>query len=140
MKARIVGRESLSSEQGIIADKILDWLDEWTQTMGLDRWQLTFAFVPTLKEGETEDDLQTCADTMTEWFYQVLKVTFYARGLNPAKVTDEDAERIVVHELSHSLVQPMEAEGISDREYERVELVVTSLERAFMNSKYKQAA
>lgn len=135
----VLGRDTLSVDQAFRSDHILALIQEWMELMHLGRWELTVTFVPTLKDGETEDDAcRTWADTYTSWFYQTIHVTIYSRMFDPIRASDELVEHVVVHELSHSLVKPMEAKNPSDREDERTEFVVTNLERILFGLKYRQ--
>lgn len=142
MQPKIRGRDNLSSKQDLVAEHILRVVEEWVQNMQMERWELVITFVPTLKEGETEQDAdRTWADTDTSWFYQTIHVTFYARVMDATKATMADIEQVVVHELGHSLVKPMESEGeMSAREHERVEFVVTNLARVLVGMKYRYNA
>lgn len=136
---KIRGLETLSEEQSKSADRILELVAEWIEITGLHRWELTVTFVPTLKEGESEDDeCRTWADTYASWFYQTIHITFYSRSMDRTKATEEDVEHVVVHELGHALVRPMEGEDLSAREDERTEFVVTNLERVLVGLKYRE--
>lgn len=138
MHTSILGRESLNAEQDSAADQLIQMVEEWMVLMLLDRWELTVTFKPGLKEGETEEDAtRTWADTATSWFYQTIHITFYSRSMERIKTLPELVEHVIIHELSHSLVKPMEKENPSTREDERTEFVVTNLERVLFGLKYR---
>lgn len=139
MKTKVRGRDGLSPKQDAAAESILQCIAEWIDVLAMERWDLTVTFSTSYKDGESEKD-STCtwADTDTSWCYQTIHMTFYPRAVDPKKITDEDIEHMIVHELGHSLVRPMVAEEVTDREQEREEFVVTNLERVLVGLKYRE--
>lgn len=107
--------------------------------MGLGEWDTTLKLVPGFREGESESDqIHSWAITDTSWFYQFIKITLFKYALDRKKCDPYQLEDTVVHELVHSLVEPVTSNK-TQNDRDRCEFVVVNLTRAFLKMKYGDA-
>lgn len=98
----------------------------WLHWMGLKWWLVTLQFVDSLTPQNPLTELDTClARTYASWEY--LEATVKVNLPEATGRTKEQLERMIVHELSHILVNEMRYEGI-----EHEERVCSTLTKAFI--------
>lgn len=97
----------------------------WTDVLGMNWMHLV------LYRSDTshETDSDCAADTSAKWQYRSAKITVYLPTV--ANHTDEDLEGIIVHELVHVLINPMES-LMKDRDTNQCELAVENVALALM--------
>ena len=104
------------------------YLEKWTYSMGL-RWWKVDAYYLTGKDakkefGELDNNHHIVARSFADWRY--LEASIYFNMPEMRKLSNEQIENTVIHELCHVLVNEMR-EGALHHE----ERVVTCLSRAF---------
>lgn len=106
---------------------------EWLERLGLDTWfQVTLKFVDAPEKDDTADE-GTAAVCEGDWSYRFCRIrVFLPNILNYNK---RDLEQMLVHELCHGLVAPMESH-VKDRWIAEREHTVETLARAFLFTKY----
>lgn len=121
-------------------DRIKAIYDRWDQVLGLRWWTVKQVWVRDLDGFQSESNGHTSfivhARTTASWPYMTATISFNL--VDMANLDDKDAERVVVHELCHILVNEMRydetvsglAHGENGRMHE--ERVVTTLAQAFL--------
>jgi len=101
--------------QVVRIDKLVE---KWAPLLGL-KWMenLQIRFHRHFKEG----DDRCIADNVTDWEYKLASITFYIPACED--VPDDRLERLVVHELFHTVVNPLREQ----EKHKLEELVVTNL-------------
>jgi hypothetical protein len=82
--------------------RITDLLDKWQGPLGFKWWSISHTF---LREEDSEEP-DTAARCHTRWQYRKANIRFYMPTC--AELDDTELEWVVVHELSHVLVAPIE--------------------------------
>jgi hypothetical protein len=100
-------------------------VNEWLDLLEM-RW---LHITVSCSDSEHPDDSYTAADTDAKWEYRQAKITFYLPSI--ANHDDEDLEGIIVHELVHVLLAPMESLR-KDSETKQCELAVENTARALI--------
>lgn len=79
--------------------RIKRYLDKWFKAAGFSWWRVNITY-----HREVKDDAEysAVADTTTHWEYRQAYINFYVPQFEGK--TDEEVERVVVHELSHILI------------------------------------
>lgn len=72
----------------------------------------------------------TCADTEFDWEYRAGAITFYLPACCPK--TEDELSEIVVHELIHVMLAPME-DVIKSRYNKQIEFAVETVARAILH-------
>lgn len=104
-------------------------LNTWGYNLGFRHWDINYK----LERDYSSDNRDICAETSISWEYMDMMITFYGHKLEGK---DEAAiEEIVIHELSHALVNEMRApsaccEDQSDDMMKHEERVVTMITNA----------
>jgi len=100
-------------------------LDTWLTQLGLKWWSIEVRYYDSEKGFRKADGRAVAMRVTSDWRYMSLCIDVNTPAC--ARQTDDDLERIVVHELSHALVNEMREGGIDHEER-----VVTTLTKAFM--------
>ena len=106
-------------------DQLVDW---WAGSLGLKWWKITSIFS---REplGHSAEGYKAGARCDAQWEYLLADITFAMPDL--LGLTDEDLERVVVHELQHIFLNEMRhARGEDGSAHE--ERVATMLTYAFL--------
>lgn len=99
----------------------------WTEVLELNWMHLVLYRSDT----SNSDDADCAADTSAKWQYRSAKITVYLPTV--ANHSDEDLEGIIVHELVHVLIHPMES-LTKDKDTDQCELAVENVALALMAS------
>lgn len=97
-------------------------LDKWEKPCGF-RW---FQIEHTFSRDNDQEGQGTGGCTASQWQYRNAWITWFLPVI--AELTDEQLEEMVVHELCHTLISPIE--NYEDKMAERTELATTNVERA----------
>jgi hypothetical protein len=107
--------------------RVRESFNKWRQTLGLNQWTINIHHYydpeKVVDVFGTEGNIIVVAKTNVEWTYGIAEIQVNILALNDK--TDEEIDRIVVHELMHVLVNEMR-EG----ELHHEERVVTQLTNA----------
>lgn len=108
--------------------RVLALFDEWTERLQMHWLHLV------LCRSDTRNDEDGCcaADTEAQWEYRQARIRVYLPAI--ANHTDEDLEAIMVHELVHVLVNPMES-LIKEKDTKLSELSVENVAQALLATK-----
>ena len=123
--------------------RIIKLRDRWSDNLGLGRWEITQVFnrdTEQMKDADNSPDPKALAMTRTRWMYLTATVQWNMQHLD--EYSDQELERIYVHEMMHILVNEMrpwivDDEGKADDMAARVSLfaeerVCTQLAQAFL--------
>lgn len=104
--------------------------DLWLPIMGLENWKITLKW----QREYWEDDDHTQARTRPMWQYLAAEIHFYLPALHDE--TDEEIVDVVVHELAHCLVDPMNnSKGDREKVEFATESVACAVKRAYAAKK-----
>jgi hypothetical protein len=102
-----------------LVKKYFKW---WVHWLGLGYWDVTLQFKP--GEQPRGGGCVLAGTNSTDWKYVYSCITIYPEAI--CHLNDAEIEKIVIHELMHTLLQEM-SEGGADHE----ERVATQLQKAF---------
>lgn len=102
-----------------IVRKHVTW---WVKSTGLGYWDIKIQFGKDNPDSRTGDILVGEADVT--WQYQMATITFYPKSMK--NMSEDEIEKVVVHELMHVFLHEMHEEGIDHEER-----VATMLQKAF---------
>ena len=110
-------------------DRVRKLLDKWVDPLGLGDWQIKlFLFHDALPGRESEGGaFAPVFQTESSWEYKMARID--GAACQTADCTDAELERLLVHELVHSLVAEMREE---DPDHKHEERVVTSITDAIL--------
>ncbi len=100
---------------------------KWRECLGLNTWRFEINYFRTGDYMPGEGDTVTFANITPQWKYLEAQLSFNMPQL--AEMDDVQLEEIVVHELSHCLVDEMRA---VEKDPDHEERVVSSIQRALM--------
>lgn len=104
---------------------------KWVRPIGLGWWQINMEW--TRAHGERrDDDFEVKFVCRADWRYALANITVYLPGI--AGVTDDDLERMFVHELMHVFLCEMRVtdEDGARKQRDHEERVATMLANGFM--------
>lgn len=122
-KKRVIGAQSAVHEA--LRTRIYDIFNDWLDLLEM-RW---IDVSVQCSDSAHPDDAWTAADTDAKWEYRQAKITMYLPTI--ANHDDDDLRDIIVHELVHVLLAPMESLR-KDSETKVCELAVESTARALI--------
>jgi len=96
--------------------------------MALSHFVINVTFDDAFKDGEPE----IVAETESLWQYRQANTKYYLASAY--RLDKDEMEGVVVHELTHVLLSPMESVTKKDKD-EQCELAVENVTRAFMSIK-----
>lgn len=111
--------------------RIAKYIKKWVPLLGLQQWRLEVNYVETYRA----DDPNTEADTSATWQYLKAVLRFYLPCF--VHFDDDYVEAVVVHELVHVLVNPMEStcpEDKTDQRERAVEEITQALLRVALTA------
>lgn len=100
---------------------------KWSERMGLRWYRIHFEWVREYAYHDSKDRHNVGAETKSMWQYREATITFYLEKL--AAFTKEEREEVVIHELSHVLVSPIEDLG-DDNASQMTEYTTTMVAKA----------
>lgn len=100
--------------------------DEWVKLLKLDWIDITLV----RNDGCHAENEDVAADTTAKWQYRQAMIRAYLAAM--ATSTDAEIENIMVHELAHVLVNPMEDKVLSKYE-DQCEMAVENVARALVD-------
>jgi hypothetical protein len=95
----------------------------WTKVLGLGHWDLSFKCADGTIEPASGDTV--AGEANVSWKYENAVITFYPDVLKD--MSEDEIEKLVVHELMHVFLNEMREEGIDHEER-----VATMLAKAFL--------
>jgi hypothetical protein len=110
-------------KQKQIKQLIQKYMTYWVKTTGLGYWDIKCLYSEAVEEGRTCDVL--LGEASATWQYQMATITFYPKSMT--EMSEDEIERLVVHELMHVFLNEMREEGIDHEER-----VATMLAKAFL--------
>jgi hypothetical protein len=116
------------SRHEVLKGEILELGDKWQTLLDLSHFAIEHKFFSDFKD----DDPDTVAETMTYWQYRDARVNWYLPSAS--RLGFMALEGVMVHELSHVLLAPMEANIKSNRE-ELGELATENVARAILKAR-----
>lgn len=83
---------------------------QWRDTLGLSHWKVnhTYHDGPFLVDGAL--DSEAVGSCLARWQYQTASLNFNVR--ETAKMSDDDLEEVVIHELMHAMVNEMRPQNL----------------------------
>jgi len=120
---------SLTAEEKRIRKVVNERVNKWRRMLGLGLWKIEVCLVYSI-DCETPS-LNTLAQCTATWQYRLITIEV---NLHEALTqSDEDLEKMVIHELCHALVCEMRENDPDSKHEERV---VTGLTDAFWYVKH----
>lgn len=107
-------------------DRVCAAFDEWVVLLKLDWIGITLV----RNDGAHAENEDVAADTTAKWQYRQAMIRAYLSAM--ATSTDEEIENIIVHELAHILVNPME-DKVPSKHEDQCELAVENVARALVD-------
>lgn len=104
------------------------YLDKWIEPLGLGWWEIIVIYynhLPKTKQATGYDDPRVAARCNADWRYGKAYLEVSMREFS--NMDEHTAEVVIIHELTHILVNEMRAGNIDHEER-----VVTTLTKAFM--------
>lgn len=117
--------EGFPTAQRKLARKIQTWVKVWSKIMGLDRFTLYIHWM-------SEPDGSKRASVNPMWEYQMISIRFYLPTM--VEDTEEECQDAVVHELTHTLVEPLVGKKTDEK---LLEMVVVNITKAFLATRSK---
>lgn len=108
--------------------EIIGLADNWQRLTDLSHFTINHTFVESFKD----DDPDTCADTEAYAEYRSARIRWYLASCS--RLNEVDLEDIVVHEIGHVLLAPIEAHVKKGKD-EWGELAVQNLARALISTR-----
>lgn len=103
--------------------------EEWTELLEMNWWHLSL----TRCDAANDEDPGTAADTDAKWEYRQARIRVYLPAI--ANHSDDDIESIIVHELVHVLVSPMES-LMKEKDTKLSEAAVENVARGLLTTKH----
>ena len=108
--------------------RLIKLIDYWPERLGLRWWHLTYEYVRDSgdfkKKADNDAESEAIATCDADWKYLHAMIHFNMAGL-PER-TDEELERIFVHELTHVLLQELQERQNHIAHEERVASMLTN--------------
>jgi hypothetical protein len=98
-------------------------LDEWQPQLGLTDWTVTITLVKKPANG-SETAAGVC---YAQWEYKLVEIELVKKHIR--NMDYKDLEEVMIHELLHAVVSPMQDQNTDEK---HKELVVTNLTNAFL--------
>jgi hypothetical protein len=108
-------------------ERVLPLFEKWVQVLGLKWWKIRIEYERTNKDDD-EPGWQATFSCSADWRYADALITAYCPAL--VKLTDEELEQAIVHELCHVFLNELR-ENKKDR-HDHEERVATMLAKAFI--------
>lgn len=108
--------------------KLEGFLGYWLEKFSLKEWTYNIDY----EALQNEDNVSINAGIVPQWEYQHFNLKFYLPNI--VNHSEYELENVVVHELSHVLVNQMERKNTRRVD---IESVVTTLARIFLKVKYQ---
>lgn len=102
---------------------IQEYATRWVKILGLVTWDLSFRCEDGTIDPSTGETV--AGETNVSWKYENAVITFYPDVLKD--MTEDEIEKLVVHELMHVFLNEMREDGIDHEER-----VATMLSKAFL--------
>lgn len=102
----------------------------WQEAMCLSHYEIKNVFLDTFHPEDEGDDLKTTAETQARWQYLMAKVNWHMPSA--ARSSDEELERVLVHEYVHIQLAAEQGLVAVQKDMEKVELATEMVTRAYM--------
>jgi len=116
------------SEYEATKQKIIALADKWQEALGLKWWRIKYVYYREGIPGTEDSKYAVLGQASVKWEYQHGTIEFNVMGL--AAESDEQVERVVVHELMHVFLNEARETGKDWLKHE--ERVASSLTDAFI--------
>lgn len=110
-----------------IWERVSRSFDLWVERLGLHWCDIVLYRC----DSRRADDENCAADTDAKWQYRHATVRAYLPAM--ANHTDDDIDGVMVHELAHILVNPMES-AVPESKTNQCELAVENVSRAILDT------
>jgi hypothetical protein len=110
--------------------KIKKYINKWLVLLGLDRWTIDVQYLDQSSSTFKSDFEVLAGETHVTWFYNRALIKFYLPEF--LEMEDDDVEQLVIHELTHILVNEARECGTGEFNIKFEEHVVTNLTKAFL--------
>lgn len=113
-------------EYNKLKHKINDIAQHWISNAGFSWWKVDLIW----DRNYDEDDRETAAVADAKWIYRIASITFYMPVMQ--HLSDEEMERVIVHELAHLLVDPITPHDGDENVAKFVEVATENVARALL--------
>lgn len=126
-KKKVKHFKGLESKFNAIVDEIEVYIDYWQRKLGLEYWDIYSKMIPSLCHRNTS--IRACI--RCSWEYRNASIEFFL----PTLFDEQKREReyVVVHELCHAVINPMENKKTVEK---HLEYVVVDMANALLRVKY----
>lgn len=117
--------DDMTAQMAEVRERIRNIVTRWITPMGLNWWDVEVKFV--YQAPLADSSFLTIARADVEWEYKLASITFYVPEM--VDMEDKELEEIVVHEMVHILVAPIQQD---DGNQQMTEFGITLLTDALL--------